>query len=171
MISSNDFSPGITIEYRDAVWQIVEAMHVKPGKGSAFVQTKLRNLVTGDVLKVNFRAGERVPLVALEKLEMQYLYRDGVNYVLMDSTGENSLELNANQLGDKALFLVDGLAGIIVLLHQENIIRIDLPNTVDLRIRETPPNERGDTSSGGGKRATLETGVEIMVPFHMKAGD
>ena len=171
MISSNDLRPGVTIEYRQAVWQVIDAMHVKPGKGSAFVQTKLRNLETGDVLSVNFRAGERLAAATIENLKLVFIYRESDQYVLMDTGSAESVELEARQFGRNLDLLKEGLEDISVTRHREKIIHVELPNTVELEVRETPPDERGNTSSGSGKQATLETGAVIMVPFHVKSGD
>ncbi len=171
MISSNDFRPGITIEYNNGLWQIVESMHVKPGKGSAFVRTKLKNIESGAVLENTFRAGEKVPSAIIEKSEMQYLYKSGDNFAMMDSQNFEQIELSKEQIGDVSEFLKEGLENITVLKYQERIIGVELPNTVELIVSETAPDERGDTSSGGGKPATLETGAVITVPFHIKVGD
>jgi elongation factor P len=171
MISSNDFRPGVTILYNNGVWQIVEAMHVKPGKGSAFVRTKIKNVETGNVMESTFRAGEKLPQATVEKIEMQYLYRSGSNFAMMDTQSYEQAELTADQIGSGVEFLKEGLEGIKVLKFDNRIIGIDLPNTVELVITETAPDERGDTSSGGGKPATLETGAIISVPFHLKVGD
>lgn len=171
MISSNEFRPGVTIEYRDGVWQIIEAMHVKPGKGSAFVKTKLKNLETSEVSQVTFRAGERVPQANLEKIEMIYIYKNGGQYVLMDLASSESLEVAPKLFGQNLDLLKEGLDGITALRHRGRIIHAELPNTVDLAILETPPSERGDTTSGGGKLAILETGATVTVPFHVKIND
>jgi elongation factor P len=171
MISSNDLRPGVTIEYRDGVWQVIDAMHVKPGKGSAFVQTKLRNVETSDVLSVNFRAGERLAAAILERLSLVFIYRDGEQYTLMDGEGTVSIELETKHFGRNLDLLKEGLENIAVVKHRDKVIRVELPNTVDLEVRDTPPGERGNTSSGGGKQATIETGAVITVPFHIKAGD
>lgn len=171
MISSSYLRPGVTIEYRDSVWQVIEAMHVKPGKGSALVQTKLRNVETGDVLSVSFRAGERLSAAIIEKSQMVFIYRDSNQYVLMDTSGVESIELEAKCFGRNIDLLKEGLENISVTRHQGKVIRVELPNTVDLEVSETPPDERGNTSSGSGKQATLETGAVIIVPFHIKSGD
>ncbi len=171
MISSNDFRPGVTIEYNNGVWQIVEAMHVKPGKGSAFVRTKMKNVETGNVMETTFRAGEKVPAAVVEKSEMQYLYRSGDKYTMMDAVSYEQLELDPEQIGSGVEFLKEGLEGITVLRYEGRVIGVDMPNTVELEVQETAPDERGDTSSGGGKPAKLETGATITVPFHIKVGD
>lgn len=171
MISSNDFRPGVTIVYNNGVWAVAEAMHVKPGKGSAFVRTKLKNVETGSVLEVTFRAGEKLPQAIVEKSEMQYLYKTGDDYTFMDSTNFEQIELSPAQIGDGVEFLKEGLEGIQVMRYDGRVIGVDLPNTVELIVTETVPDERGDTSSGGGKPATLETGAQITVPFHLKQGE
>jgi elongation factor P len=171
MISSNDFRPGVTILYNNGIWQIIEAMHVKPGKGSAFVRTKIKNVETGNVIENTFRAGEKVPQATVDKMEMQYLYRSGNNFTMMDILSYDQVELTPQQIGSAVEFLKEGLEGIKVLKFDNRIIGVDLPNTVELVITETVPDERGDTSSGGGKPATLETEAVISVPFHLKVGD
>lgn len=171
MISSNDFRPGVTILLNNGIWQIVEAMHVKPGKGSAFVRTRMKNVESGNVLEQTFRAGEKVPTAIIEKNEMQYLYKSGDDYTLMDNASYEQIEVTANQIGSVVEFLKEGLEGITVMKFDGRVIGIELPNTVELEITETAPDERGDTSSGGGKPATLETGAIITVPFHAKVGD
>ena len=171
MISSNDFRPGVTIVYNNGLWQVVEAMHVKPGKGSAFVRTKLKNVETGNVLETTFRAAEKVPSAVVEKIFMQYLYKAGEKFAMMDTTTFEQIELDKAQIGSVVEFLKEGLENISVLKYQGRIIGVELPNTVELVITETAPDERGDTSSGGGKPATLETGAIITVPFHIKKGE
>jgi len=171
MISSNDFRPGVTIEYNNGVWQIVEAMHVKPGKGSAFVRTKMKNVETGNTMENTFRAGEKVPAAIVEKSEMQYLFKAGDKYTMMDVASYEQLELDEDHIGSPVEFLKEGLEGIRVLRYQGRVIGVELPNTVELLVTEAAPDERGDTSSGGGKPATLETGAIITVPFHIKVGD
>ncbi|MBY0546414.1 MAG: elongation factor P [Candidatus Obscuribacterales bacterium] len=171
MISSNDFRPGVTILLNNGIWQIIEAMHVKPGKGSAFVRTRMKNVESGNVLEQTFRAGEKVPTAIIEKSEMQYLYKSTDDYTLMDNVSFEQIEVTANQIGSVVEFLKEGLEGITVMKFDGKVIGIELPNTVELEIIETAPDERGDTSSGGGKPATLETGAIITVPFHAKVGD
>jgi elongation factor P len=171
MISSNDLRPGVTIEYRDGVWQVIEAMHVKPGKGSAFVQTKLRNVETDDVLRVTFRAGERLHAANIEKIALIYIYRGGDRYMMMDVGGTESLELESGDFGRNIDLLKEGQGEITAVRHRGRVFCVELPHTVELEVRQAPPDERGDTSSGSGKQATLETGAVITVPFHIKVGD
>ncbi|MBN8659674.1 MAG: elongation factor P [Candidatus Obscuribacter phosphatis] len=171
MISSNDFRTGVTIEYNNGIWQVVEFMHVKPGKGAAFVRTKLKNVETGNVLEQTFRAGEKLPTANVEKSEFQYLYRSGENYTMMDQVNFEQMDMTAQQIGSTVEFMKEGLEGITVLRYNDRVIGVELPNTVELEVTETAPDERGDTSSGGGKPATLESGATITVPFHVKVGD
>lgn len=171
MISSNDFRPGVTIEYNHGVWQIVEAMHVKPGKGSAFVRTKMKNVETGATLEQTFRAGEKVPSAIVEKADTQYLFKAGDQFTMMNVQTFDQFELDPKQIGSSSEFMKEGLEGITVLTFQDRVIGVELPNTVELEVTEAAPDERGDTSSGGGKPATLETGATITVPFHIKVGD
>src|SRR5688572_13732785 len=130
MISSNDFRPGVTIQYNNGIWQIVEALHVKPGKGSAFVRTKLKTVESGSVLENTFRAGEKVPTAIIEKAEFQYLYKSGDAYVFMDQSNYEQMELSAQQIGDSVEFLKDGLEGIQVMQFEGRVIGCELPNTV-----------------------------------------
>ena len=171
MISTNDFRTGVTIQYNNGLWTVVDFQHVKPGKGSAFVRAKLKNVETGSTLENTFRAGEKLPVANIEKFEMQYLYKSGDDYTMMDQSNFEQFELNAQQIGDPVEFLKEGLEGIQVLRFDGRIIGVELPNTVELIVKECAPDERGDTSSGGGKPATLETGAIITVPFHLKVGD
>jgi elongation factor P len=164
MISSNELRPGTTIEYRDSVWQVVEAMHVKPGKGAAFVQTRLRNLETDCVLSVKFRAGERLSAANIERDKFTFVYRDGHNYILMNAAGDKSIELQSVHFGQNLDLLKEGQDDITVTTRGGEILRVDLPNTVELQVCDTAPDERGNT-------ATLETGATITVPFHVQNGD
>jgi elongation factor P len=171
MISSNDFRPGVTIVVNNGVWQIVEAMHVKPGKGAAFVRTKMKNVETGNVLEQTFRAAEKVPQAIVDKIDMQFLYKAGENFVFMDQASYEQTEMTSQQIGPAYEFLKESQEGITVLRFDGRIIGVELPNTVELIVTEAGPDERGDTSSGGSKPAVLETGATIAVPFHIKTGD
>lgn len=171
MISSNDFRPGVTIEYNNGLWQIVEAMHVKPGKGSAFVRTKLKNIETGNTNEITFRAGEKVPQAVVEKSLMQFLFKSGDKFTMMCAETFDQIELGEDEIGSEVEFLKEGLENIQVMRYEGRVIGVELPNTVELDVTETAPDERGDTSSGGGKPAVLETGATITVPFHVKVGD
>lgn len=170
MISSNDFKTGMTIEMDGNVWQVVEFLHVKPGKGSAFVRTKLKNVETGNSLEKTFRAGEKVQQAVVEKKEMQYLFGDGDTYTVMDMSTYDQMTLTKEQIGDGIKYLKEEML-ISVLDYDGKIIGIDLPNHVELEVVDTPPAEKGNTASGGTKPATLETGAEVQVPFFVATGD
>src|SRR5690554_2031508 len=164
MISSNDFKTGLTIEMDNEVFTIVEFQHVKPGKGSAFVRTKLKNVKTGAVIEKKFNAGERVAKAHLERHEMQYLYKDGDLYVVMDNETYEQTSLTEAQIGDGVKYLKENM-NLGVLLYNGAVIGVDLPNTVQLQVAHTEPGVRGDTATGGSKPATLETGAVVQVPF------
>lgn len=170
MISTNDFRPGTTIELDGSIWSVVEFQHVKPGKGSAFVRTKLKNLKTGNVQERTFRAGEKVPKATLDKREMQYLYISGNDYVFMDNSTYDQINVSAEQLGDVIKYIKEG-SNVNVMLHEGNIIGIEPPNFVELEVIETEPGVRGDTASGGSKPAKVETGAIVQVPFFVNVGD
>lgn len=170
MISVNDLRPGVTVELEGGVWQVVEFLHVKPGKGAAFVRTKLKNLQTSVVLERTFRAGERVEQAHVENRAMQYLYNSGTEYVAMDTETFEQLSLTEETLGDAVKFLKENME-IEVQLYQGQPIGVDLPNTVELAVVETDPGLKGDTASGGSKPATLETGAVVQVPLFINIGD
>ncbi|MBU4532129.1 MAG: elongation factor P [Eubacteriales bacterium] len=170
MISTNDFRTGLTIELDGDVFQVIDFQHVKPGKGSPFVRSKLRNLRTGSTTERTFNAGEKVSKAHLDKREMHYLYNDGDNYNFMDIGSYEQIGVNAEQLGDNIKFLKENMS-IHVIFHGEKILGVDLPNTVELEVVETEPGIKGDTASGGSKPATLETGLVVQVPFFIEAGD
>jgi len=170
MISTNDFKNGMTIEVDNGLWTVVEFLHVKPGKGSAFVRTKLKNVETGNVIEKTFRAGEKVPRAILDKREMQYLYKSDEDYVFMDNESYDQISLSEAQIGDGIKYLKEDM-NINVLMHNNKIIGIDLPNFVELEVVDTPPGERGNTAQGGTKPATLETGAVVNVPFFINNGD
>lgn len=170
MISTNDFRTGVKIEVDGELYSVIEFQHVKPGKGAAFVRTKLRNLRTGAVIERTFRAGEKVPQVRVERREMQYLYNDGENYVFMDTSNFEQLSLSRDKLEEQARFLKDDML-VYVLLYEGETIGVELPNFVDLKVVHTEPGVRGDTATGGSKSATLETGAVVQVPLFIEEGD
>jgi elongation factor P len=170
MISSNDFRSGVTIELDGSVWRVVEFLHVKPGKGSAFVRTKLKNAQTGSVIEKTFRAGETVPQASLEKLTMQYTYKDGDQYVFMDMETFDEARLNPDQLGDRVKFLKEEMS-VNILFWNETVLDVELPNTIVLEITDTDPGLKGDTATGGTKPAIVETGAQIMVPLFVTIGE
>ncbi|MDK2855779.1 MAG: elongation factor [Bacillota bacterium] len=170
MISTNDFRTGLTIELEGEVYSVVDFQHVKPGKGSAFVRSKLKNIRTGALIERTFRAGEKVETAHIDRRQMQYLYSAGSSYTFMDTENFEQLTLSEDQLGENLKFLKENML-ITVLLHEGNILGIELPNFVDLKVVETTPGIRGDTVSGATKPAKLETGAVVQVPLFIEEGD
>jgi len=170
MISTSDFKTGLTIELDNGIWSIVEFLHVKPGKGSAFVRTKLKNVESGNVMEKTFRAGEKFPRAILDKREMQFLYASETEYNFMDNDSYEQLTLAKDQIGDGIKYLKENMS-INILKHGNKIIGVDFPNFVELEVTETPPAEKGNTATGGTKPATLETGAQVNVPFFINIGD
>ena len=170
MISVNEFKNGLTIEVDGELWRVVEFQHVKPGKGSAFVRSKLKNLRTGAVQEKTFRAGEKVNQAQIDRKKMQYLYADGDNYVFMDTNTYEQLELPGSQIEEELKYMKENMVVRIIMFGTETL-GVELPNTVDLEVKETEPGIKGDTSSGGSKPATMETGLVVQVPFFVSEGD
>ena len=170
MISSNDFRTGTSIEQNGSVWRVVEFLHVKPGKGSAFVRTKLKNVQTGNVVEKTFRAGEMVPQAILEKTTMQHTYKDGADFVFMDMESYEESRLSAEQIGERVKYLKDGM-DVSVLTWNDQVLEVELPNSVTLEVTETDPGVKGDTATGGTKPATVETGAQVMVPLFISIGE
>jgi len=169
MISSNDFKTGLTIIVDNNLMQIIEFLHVKPGKGAAFVRSKLKNVETGQVIEKTFRAGEKMETAHLERREMQFLFNDGDEYTFMDTETFDQIPIRKAQIGDQIKYLKENMNAQI-LFHGEKIIGIDLPTHVELKIIDTPPSEKGNTAQGGTKPATLETGAVVNVPFFVENG-
>lgn len=170
MISSNDFRPGVTIVLDGSVWRVVEFLHVKPGKGSAFVRTKLKNSQSGSVVERTFRAGETVPQANLEKSTMQHTYKEGDDYVFMDMESYEENRLSVSQIGDRVKYIKEGME-VNVVRWDEQILEVELPNTVVLEVTQTDPGVKGDTATGGTKPATVETGAMVMVPLFITTGE
>ncbi|MBP3925203.1 elongation factor P [bacterium] len=170
MISVNDLKTGLTLELDNGLWSVVEFLHVKPGKGAAFVRSKLKNVVTGQVVEKTFRAGEKVGKAMLDRREMQYLYQEGAEYVMMDNETYEQLQVTADQIGDGIKYLKENMV-VQILMHNGRIIGVDLPAHVILEVTDTPPAEKGNTAQGGTKPATLETGAVVNVPFFVSNGD
>ncbi len=170
MISSNDFRSGTTIEIDGAVWRVVEFLHVKPGKGSAFVRTKLKNARTGSVVEKTFRAGETVPAATLEKKAMQHTYKDGTDYVFMDLETYEEIRIRPEDLGDRVKFLKEEME-VNILFWNETVLDIELPTSIILQVTQTDPGVKGDTATGGSKPAIVETGAQIMVPLFISEGE
>ena len=170
MISVNDLKTGLTLELDNGLWSVVEFLHVKPGKGAAFVRTKLKNVETGNVVEKTFRAGEKVAKATLDKREMQYLYKEGSDYIMMDTETYEQLAVTDDHIGDGVKYLKENM-NVNILLHDGKIIGLDMPNHVELEVVDTPPSEKGNTAQGGTKPATLETGAVVNVPFFISNGD
>ncbi|PSB01096.1 elongation factor P [Merismopedia glauca] len=170
MISSNDFRPGVSIEWNNGVWKVIEFLHVKPGKGSAFVRTKLKNVQTGSVVEQTFRAGETLPQANLEKSTMQHTYKDAEQYVFMDMETYEEASLSKEQIGERVKYLKEGME-VNVIRWGEQIMEVELPNSVVLEITDTDPGVKGDTATGGTKPAIVETGAQIMVPLFISIGE
>ncbi|KRN19484.1 efp protein [Pediococcus claussenii] len=169
-ISTSDFKNGLTIEFDDNIWRIVEFQHVKPGKGSAFVRTKLKNLRNGAVQEKTFRAGEKMEQANIETRKMQYLYNDGSSYIFMDNNTYEQVEIPSERLEVEKNYLIENMEVSISFYGSESL-GVELPNTIDLKVTETEPTIKGNTASGGSKPATLETGLVVQVPFFVNEGD
>jgi len=168
-ISTADFKNGMTLDLDEGLFNLVEFQHVKPGKGGAFVRTTLKNVRTGAVLERTYRAGERMERAIVDKAEMQFLYRDGGDYVFMNNSTYEQLNVAAATLGDVANYIVDGSTATMVM-YRDEIIGVDLPASVELTISETEPGIQGDRVSGAKKPATLETGLVVQVPLFIEPG-
>lgn len=170
MYSTQDFKKGLKIEYSDKAWSIVDFQHVSPGKGSAFVRTKLKNLETGQVVEVTFKSGDKVNIPDVEMREMQYLYSDGDTFTFMDISSYEQFTLSQTEVGDSKFYIVEN-GNVRCTFFRGRAVAVEVDNHVDLKVKETQPNIKGDTSGGGGKPAILETGLSVQVPFHIKEGD
>ena len=170
MISVTDFKTGLTIEIDNDLFVVVDFMHVKPGKGAAFVRSKLRNIRTGFTVERTFNSNEKVENARIENNDMQYLYKSGDEYTFMDMQSYEQLTIPESKMGDAPKYLKENM---IVEIQQYNheILGVQLPNTVELAVAETDPGFKGDTATGGTKPATLETGATVNVPFFIEVGD
>jgi len=170
MISTNDFKTGLTIEIDGDIFTIIDFQHVKPGKGAAFVRSKLKNIRTGGTLEQNFRAGEKFPKAHIEKKSMEYLYNDGENFVMMDNESYDQINLQQHHFDGKDKFLKDNMA-VSILMYGTEVIGVELPISVELEVAETEPAIKGDTATGASKLATMETGAVVQVPLFIEKGD
>ena len=170
MISAGDFRNGVTFEMDGQVMQIVEFQHVKPGKGAAFVRTKLKNVITGAVTERTFNPTDKFENAYVERREMQYLYNDGELYYFMDTETYEQLPLNADKLGDAFRFVKENMI-VKVLSYKGNVFGLEPPLFVDLEVTETEPGVRGDTATNVTKPATVETGAEVRVPLFINVGE
>ena len=170
LIETADFKNGMSIIWDGDIYVIAEFQHVKPGKGPAFVRTVLKNVRTGATIERKFRAGEKMEQAILDRRKMQYLYSTGDDYVFMDMQDFEQLSIPGETIGDGIKYLKESIE-VTVLMHDSDIIGVEIPFFVDLEVVETDPGVRGDTVSGSGKPATLETGAMVQVPFFVNVGD
>jgi elongation factor P len=169
-ISTNDLKNGMTLNLPEGLFQVVEFQHVKPGKGGAFVRTTLRNVRSGGTVDRTFRAGEKVEQAVVEKREMNFLYRDGEDFVFMDNTTYDQLHVSPSAIGDAANYITDG-STVILQMYEGEIVGTDMAASVELTVKETEPGIQGDRVSGAKKPATLETGAVVRVPLFVNPGD
>jgi len=170
MISAGEFRNGVTFEFEGSVYQVVEFQHVKPGKGAAFVRTKLKNVISGAVIEKTFRPTEKMPKAHIERKNMAYSYNDGDLYYFMDNETFDMLPLSQDQLGDALKFVTENM-NVTVLSYKGSVFGVEPPTFVELKVTETEPGFKGDTSTGATKPCTLETGATINVPLFVDEGD
>jgi len=169
-VSTNDLKNGMSLDLPEGLFSVVEFQHVKPGKGGAFVRTKLKNVRTGAVIDRTFRADEKVSLATIDKREMQFLYREGPDYVFMDNESYDQLHVPSDSIGDAVNFLKEGDTAVLPM-YKDEIVGVELPAAVELVVTETEPGMQGDRVSGARKAATLETGLVVQVPLFVNIGD
>lgn len=167
MATTNDLKNGMTLDIEGSLWTVVEFQHVKPGKGPAFVRTKLKQVLSGKVVDKTFNAGVKVEVASLEKREMNFLYKEGEDFVFMDNKTFDQMNISAATVGDSARYMLENTEAIVAI-HENNPLYIELPASVTLTVTYTEPGIQGDRSSGGTKPATVETGIEIQVPLFIK---
>lgn len=170
MASTSDFRPGLVIKFNNELWTVVEFQHVNPGNWRAFVRTKLKNIKSGKVLENRFRAGEAIEIVRIERKEFQFLYHDGSGYVFMDKDTYEQMSVPGEVIGEGARFLKDG-ESVDILLNGAEIMGVEMPITVELKVVETVPGVRGDSANAGTKPAQVETGATVNVPLFINEGD
>ena len=170
MISAGDFKNGVTVEIDGNIYQILEFQHVKPGKGAAFVRTKLKNIISGGVVEKTFRPTEKFPTAHIDRQDMQYLYRDGDLFNFMDVETYDQIALNEDVVGDSLKFVKENEV-VKICSHNGNVFSVEPPLFVELAITETEPGFKGDTAQGATKPATVETGAIVMVPLFVEQGD
>ncbi len=170
MATTNDLKNGMVLNLEGQLWQVVEFQHVKPGKGPAFVRTKIKNVLSGKTVDKTFNAGLKVETATVDRRDMQYLYKDGDDYVFMDTKSYEQTYVPAATVGDTATFMLEN-QDVIVAFHEDSVLFVELPASVILTISHTEPGLQGDRSSAGTKPATVETGAEIQVPLFLNTGD
>jgi len=170
MASTSDFKNGLVLKEEGQLWQIQEFQHVKPGKGPAFVRTKIKNVVSGKIVDKTYNAGVKVETATVDRRDMTFLYRDGEDYVLMDEKDYEQINVSPAVMGDGARFLLENTS-VQVSMHEGVALFAEMPVAVDLLVQHTDPGLQGDRSTGGTKPATLETGAEVQVPLFINTGD
>jgi elongation factor P len=165
--TTNDLKNGMTLDIEGQLWTVVEFQHVKPGKGPAFVRTKLKQVLTGKVVDKTFNAGVKVEIAILEKREMNFLYKEGDDFVFMDNKNFDQMTISSATVGDSSNYMLENTEAIVAI-HEGNPLYIELPASVELVVTYTEPGLQGDRSSGGTKPATVETGIEVQVPLFIK---
>ena len=170
MVSAGDFRNGVTIEFEGNIYQIIEFQHVKPGKGAAFVRTKLKNIKSGGVVEKTFRPTEKCPQARIDRKEMQYLYEDGDLYYFMDTENFEQTMLNSEEIGDSMKFVKENEM-VKMCSHNGSVFAVEPPLFVELEITDTEPGFKGDTATGATKPATVETGATVYVPLFVNQGD
>ena len=170
MVSAGDFKNGITLQYNGGIYQIVEFQHVKPGKGAAFVRTKLKNIVDGGVVETTFRPTEKFPTAHIDKIKMQFLYKEGDQFNFMNTETYDQIALTEDQCCDAMKFVKEN-EEVTMLSHEGNIFNVDPPLFAELEVTDTEPGFKGNTATGATKPATVETGAQVMVPLFVNLGD
>ena len=170
MVTAGDFRKGMTIEIDGQVWMIVDFQHVKPGKGAAFVRTKIKNVMTGNVLERTFSPTDKFPKAMVERKDMQYLYNDGDLYYFMDTETYDQLPLNKDKVEDALPYMIENM-NVTIKFFKGEAFSVEPPNFVVLQVTETEPGFKGDTATAGNKPAIVETGAKIMVPLFVNTGD
>lgn len=167
MATTNDLKNGMTLDIDGQLWTVIEFQHVKPGKGPAFVRTKMKQVLTGKVVEKTFNAGVKVEVAILEKRDMQFLYKDGEDFVFMDTQNYDQMTISAAVVGDAVDYMLENCEAIVAV-HEGNPLYVELPASVELTVTYTEPGLQGDRSSGGNKPATVETGITVQVPLFIK---
>ena len=167
MATTSDLKNGMCLDIEGSLWTVIEFQHVKPGKGPAFVRTKMRQVLTGKVVERTLNAGVKIEIAILEKREMQFLYKEGEDFVFMDNKTYDQMNISAATVGDAANYMLENTEALVAI-HENNPLYIELPASVELTVTYTEPGLQGDRSSGGTKPATVETGIQIQVPLFIK---
>lgn len=170
VVDTSDFYSGMKIKWQNAIWEIIDYQHHKMGRGGAVIKTKLKNLDSGSIIENSFRSGEKFERIIFDEKPAQFIFQDGDHYVFMDLESYDQIYISNDVLGSVTNYLTDNLE-VMLEFHENRVVGIELPKSVELKVIETPPSFKGDTVSGGGKPATLETGITITVPVFVNIGD